>query len=134
MTKHLALLVAVATLSAGACANESARTVFGPTTVTSSTTAATSGDSQQLKRYTISGTVDSVLKPATALRNARVQVRSGADEGRFALTDASGHFVLSGLAAGTLAISVTMDGFFPWQGTVALYDDVSIDPKLEPMQ
>jgi len=133
MTKHLALLVAVATLGAGACANESASTVFGPTTVTSST-AATGAASQQIKRYSLSGTVDSVLKPATPLRNARVQVRSGADEGRFALTDASGGFVLNGLAADTIAISVTMDGFVPWQGTVALYSDMAVDPKLEPVQ
>jgi len=131
MTKYFALLIA-ATLTAGACARESAQSLTGPSSMSSST-AATDG-SAQIKRYTLSGTVESIVKPATPLRNARVQVRSGADEGRFAVTDASGGFALSNLAADRLAITVSLDGYATWAATVDLFNDGTIEPKLEPLQ
>jgi hypothetical protein len=131
MTKYFAFLMA-ATLTAGACANESAGSLTGPSSVSSST-AATDGTAQ-VKRYKLSGTVDSIVKPTTPLRNARVQVRSGADDGRFAVTDANGGFVLSNLAADSLAVTVSLDGYATWATTVALFDDMRIEPKLEPLQ
>jgi hypothetical protein len=131
MTKYFAFLVAAA-LTAGACANESAQSLTGPTSITSSA-AATDG-SQQVKRYALTGIVDSIVKPSTPLRNARVQIRSGADAGRFAVTDSNGGFVLNGLAADRLAVTVSLDGYATWATTVDLFSDVELEPKLEPLQ
>ncbi len=132
MTKATLACLMVATLLTGACASGPSQSLTGPTFTTSSTTVTTG--SNEVKRYTLSGTVASVIKPLSVLRNARVQVRSGPDDGRFAVSDADGHFALNDVAAGQLLVTISLDGYATWSESVGLYDNLSIEPKLTPLQ
>ena len=101
---------------------------------------ACSSDSQSLTNpggasaHRLSGTVISMAQPYPVIANARVEITSGADSGRFSYTDGSGVFTMSSLSGGALAVTVSKPGFETKVEAVNLNGDAAMFPKLTPTQ
>lgn len=73
--------------------------------------------------FTLSGTV--TKSGGGGLQGALVSVTSGANTGKNATTDTAGHYTLSGLSAGAIAVTVTAQGFVSQSATVTIAGDQS---------
>ncbi len=83
--------------------------------------------------YTLSGVVtESVPTTATVLPGARVELMEGVNQGKFALADASGHYEITGAAAGTFAVRATQPGYVDSTHQVAISGNTTLNFALVP--
>jgi hypothetical protein len=95
-------------------------TATSPTTPSAGTFAVASGPS-------IGGMVQSIEKPTRGLIGARIDITSGANAGKFAVSDDTGSFGLLGLAAGPTRLHVSKTGYEAWSSKDF---DLQADTKL----
>ena len=83
--------------------------------------------------FTLSGTVQEVAPNEHVLPGARVDIITGPDAGRFAVSDGSGHYELAGVSAATVSIVTTLDGFEPFRFGVSIVGNMQADGLLTPV-
>jgi hypothetical protein len=83
--------------------------------------------------FTLSGTVQEVAPNEHVLPGARVDIITGPDAGRFAVSDGSGHYALTGVSAGSAALVTTLDGFEPFRFGVSIVGNMQADGWLTPV-
>lgn len=119
--RHRLLLVAFVGLSA--CGGNSSPSAPTPTTTPA-----------PALKHALSGTVfnqgQGVQSP---IAGARVDVTSGADTGRSATADPAGHYLLDGLAGGSMTLRVSAANFAALSRDITLAVDQSLDLGLVPL-
>jgi hypothetical protein len=83
--------------------------------------------------FLVSGVVHEVVPNERSLAGARVDIISGPDAGRFAISNASGYYELAGVAAGTITMVTTLEGFEPFRVGLNVAGNVQEDGWLAPM-
>lgn len=85
-------------------------------------------------RYTLSGRVFPIFPNLPRfLAGVMVEITSGPDSGRSAVTDANGRYAITGLRASVLNVRATPAGYSPWRLTgLDLQSDQNLDATLFP--
>jgi hypothetical protein len=83
--------------------------------------------------FLVSGVVHEVAPNQRSLAGARVDIITGPDAGRFAISNASGYYELAGVAAGTIDMVTTLAGFEPFRVGLNVAGNVQEDGWLAPM-
>lgn len=83
--------------------------------------------------FTLSGVVYEVAPNERVLVGARIDVVTGPDAGRFAVSDGSGAYQLSGVSAGTVSVVTTLDGFEPYRVGLSIGGNAQSDGWLAPV-
>lgn len=126
---RLVAIVTVAGFTCVACGDGLRQTISSPTpSVASTALEPTSGEAKQ---HNITGTIMSVEKPTRFVVEAKIEIVSGVDAGRFTHSDANGDFVLAGVSAGPVSLRVSKEGFETWtREGILLADDQKIGVEL----
>jgi hypothetical protein len=83
--------------------------------------------------FALSGVVHEVEPNERSLAGARIDIITGPDAGRFAVSDAAGFYQLTGVSAGSIAVVTTLDGFEPYRIGLSLSANMQADGWLAPV-
>lgn len=85
-------------------------------------------------RYSVSGRVTSTYPTMTYVRNARIDIVAGPNQGASTTTDDLGYYQLDGLVGGLMDISASALGYSTWSMSgVVLTANQTVDPVLTPV-
>ncbi|MEO7191282.1 MAG: carboxypeptidase regulatory-like domain-containing protein [Vicinamibacterales bacterium] len=82
-------------------------------------------------RWSISGTVSNAPEQAP-VANAKVETLDGPSAGQSTVTDAQGHYALSGLQPGTVSVRASLSGFEAASHSISLTANQTVDFALRP--
>lgn len=128
MKKLLASVIVISSLCTAACGGASGA-VTSPTPSSASPSPVTP---ETPKSYAIGGMVTAVEKPTRFVKDARVEITSGANAGRFVVSGADGSFALMDLLPGAGTLRVSKTDFQSWSQEFSLDNDLKIAAELFP--
>lgn len=97
-------------------------------------TLAVSGTGTAVASFTLSGIVtESAPTTSTLLAGARVEIIDGANQGKFAMTDANGRYSIAGVVNGGYTVTAQLAGYTAAALPVGINGNTTLDFRLNPI-